>query len=57
MSSEFDVFNIHKWIFKTFCAVFILTHTFDLIMGVFDLAQQAVNGSAGLITGSLTVSA
>jgi hypothetical protein len=54
---EFDVFNIYKWIFKTFCAVFILTHTFDLVMGVFNLAQQAVNGSAGLITGSLTVSA
>ena len=54
---EFDVFNIYKWIFKTFCAVYILTHTFDLVMGVFALAQQAVNDSAGIITGSLDVSA
>jgi hypothetical protein len=54
---EFDVFNIYKWIFKTFCAVYILTHTFDLVMGVFALAQQVVNTSAGVITGSLDVGA
>jgi len=54
---EFDVFNIYKWIFKTFCAVYILTHTFDIVMGVFALAQQVVNTSAGVITGSLDVGA
>jgi len=52
---EFDVFNIYKWIFKTFIAVYILTHTFDLIMGVFALAQNAINSSAGVISGSLDV--
>jgi hypothetical protein len=52
---EFDVFNIYKWIFKTFCAVYILTHTFDLVIGVFALAQQVVNASAGVISGSLDV--
>ena len=52
---EFDVFNIYKWIFKTFCAVFILTHTFDIVMGIFSLAQQVVNTSAGIISGSLNV--
>ena len=51
--AEFDTFNIFKWIFKTFCAVFILTHTFDIVMFVFALAQNAVNSSATLITGSL----
>jgi len=54
---EFDVFNIYKWIFKTFCAVYILTHTFDLVMGVFALAQQLVNTSASVITGSLDIGA
>jgi hypothetical protein len=54
---EFDVFNIYKWIFKTFCAVYILTHTFDLVMGVFALAQQVVNAGAGAISGSLNVGA
>lgn len=52
---DFEVFNLYKWIFKTFCAVFILTHTFDIVMGVFGLAQQVVNTSAGLIQGNLSV--
>jgi len=51
--AEFDTFNIFKWIFKTFIATYILTHTFDIVMGVFALAQWVVNGSAGVITGSL----
>jgi len=51
--SDFDTFNIFKWIFKTFVAVFILTNTFNIVMGVFDVAQHVVNESAGLISGSL----
>jgi hypothetical protein len=51
--SDFDTFNIFKWIFKTFVAVYILTNTFNIVMGVFDLAQNVVNQSAGLISGSL----
>ena len=54
---EFDTFNLYKWMFKTFCAVFILTHTFDIVMFVFALAQEVVNTSAGVITGSLAVNA
>jgi hypothetical protein len=52
---EFDTFNIYKWIVKTFIAVFILTHTFDIVMGVFGLAQNVVNTGAGVISGSLEV--
>ena len=54
---EFDTFNIYKWIFKTFVAVYILTHTFDIVMGVFALAQNVINTSAGVISGSLEVNA
>lgn len=54
---DFDTFNIYKWIFKTFIAVYILTHTFDIVMGVFSLAQNVVNQSAGIITGTLNVGA
>jgi hypothetical protein len=54
---DFEVFNLYKWIFKTFAAVYILTHTFDIVMGVFGLAQQAVNRSAGAIQGSLNIGA
>ena len=51
--ADFDTFIIFKWIFKTFVAVFILTNTFNIVMGIFSLAQHAINQSAGLITGSL----
>ena len=49
--SDFDTFNIFKWIFKTFIAVFILTNTFNIVMAVFDVAQNVINASAGLIVG------
>ena len=52
---DFDTWIFFKWIFKTFAATYILTHTFDIVMGVFDLAQRAVNGSAGIISGSLNI--
>ena len=50
---DFDTFIIFKWIFKSFCAVLILTNTFNIVMFVFGLAQTVVDGSAGIITGSL----
>ena len=49
---DFDTFNIYKWIFKTFIAVYILTNTFNIVMAVFDMAQSVINASAALITGS-----
>ena len=52
---DFETWIFFKWIFKTFAATYILTHTFDIIMGVFDLAQYAINGSAGIISGSLNI--
>jgi hypothetical protein len=51
--ADFDTFNIFKWIFKTFIAVFILSNTFNIVMAVFDLAQTAINNAAAVITGSL----
>ncbi len=53
--AEFDIANIFKWIAKTFIATYILTHTFDIVLFIFGLAQTVVNNSASLITGSLDV--
>jgi len=55
--ADFDTFNIYKWIFKTFVAVYILSNAFTIVMAIFELAQTVVNGSAGIISGSLDVSA
>ena len=52
---DFDTFNIYKWIFKTFVAVFILTNTWNIVMAIFDVAQYVVNQSAGIITGDLSL--
>ena len=40
-----------KWFFKAFVAVFLVTHTFDITMAVFDVAQHVVSGAAGVIGG------
>ena len=50
---DFETFLLFKWIFKSFCAVYILTNTFNIVMFVFALAQSVVDGSAAVITGSL----
>ena len=39
--------------FKTYVAAYILSNTFNIVMAVFELAQNAVAGSAGYISGSV----
>lgn len=46
---------IFKWIFKTTCAILIVSHTWDIVMGVFDLTQQVVNQAAGVIIGNTAI--
>lgn len=52
---DYDTFNIYKWVFKAFVAVYLVTHTFDITMAIFDVAQHIVQQSAGVITGSTSV--
>ena len=47
---DFETWVFFKWMFKTFCAVMIVTNTWDIVMGVFDLAQGVVNAAAGVIS-------
>ena len=53
---EVDVANLYKWMFKTACAVLILSNTFNIVMAVFDVSQTVISRSAGLIQGSTAVS-
>lgn len=46
---DMDTWMFFKWVFKTFVAVLLVTNTFSIIMGVFDVAQHVVNQSAGVI--------
>ena len=52
---DFETFAIYKWIVKTFVAVYLVSHTFDITMAIFEMAQTVVQRSAGIITGSTSV--
>ena len=52
---DFDISNIYKWMFKTACAVLIVTNTWNIVMAVFDVSQSLVNGASGVIVGSVTL--
>ena len=52
---EIDTWIFFKWFFKTFVAVTILSNTFNIVLGVFDVAQSVVNNAAGLISGSTSI--
>ena len=52
---DIDTWMFFKWVFKTFVAVLILSNTFNIVMAVFDVAQNVVQNSAELIQGSTSV--
>ena len=52
---DFDTFNLFKWIFKAYVAVYFVTHTFDITMALFELSQHVVQQSAGVITGNTSI--
>ena len=52
---DFPPSDIFKWIMKTFMAVMIVTNTFPILMGIFDVAQNVVASSAGVIIGDTSV--
>ena len=52
---DIDTFMFFKWVFKTFAAVLIVTNTWNIVMGIFDMAQQVVNQSAGVIIGNTSI--
>lgn len=47
--SDVDTWIFFKWIFKTMIAVMLVTNTWNIIIGIFDVAQHVVNESAGVI--------
>ena len=54
---EFETFNIFKWIFKAYIAIYLVTNTFNIAMAVFDVGQHIVNGASGAISGSTAIDA
>ena len=52
---DVDTFMFFKWFFKSWVAVYLVTHTFDITIAVFELAQHVVGGAAGVIGNNTSI--
>lgn len=52
---DVDTWMFFKWVFKTACAVLIVTNTWNIVMGVFDVAQSVVASASGVVSGSTSI--
>ena len=52
---DVDTWMFFRWIFKTACAVLIVTNTWNIVMGVFDVAQSVVNQASGVIISDVSI--
>ena len=55
MHGDVDTWMFFKWMFKTACAVIIVTNTWNIVMGVFDVGQSVVNSAAGIINADTSI--
>ena len=52
---DVDTWMFFQWIFKTACAVLIVSHTWDIVMGVFDVAQSVINRASGVVLSNTNI--
>lgn len=52
---DIETFVFFKWMFKTACAILIVSNTWNIVMAVFDVTQRIVSQSAGVIVGSTSI--
>ena len=52
---DLDTWMFFKWAFKSAAAVLIVTNTWNIVMGVFDVAQSIVNRASGVIVGNTSI--
>lgn len=52
---DVDTWMFFKWMFKTAAAVLLVTNTWNIVMGVFDMAQGVVAQASGVIGTNATV--
>ena len=52
---DLDYWIFFKWIFKTACAILILSNTFNIVNAVFDVSRSVIARSAGIIQGSTDI--
>ena len=52
---DFDTWSILMWVFKTACAILIVSNTWNIVMAVFNVSQTVVNNAAGMIVGNTDI--
>lgn len=53
--NDVDTWMFFKWVFKSAAAVLIVSNTWTIVMGIFDVAQSVVSNAAGVIIGSTSI--
>lgn len=53
--NDVDTWMFFKWIFKTACAVLIVTNTWNIVMGIFEMAQSVVNSASGVVIANTSI--
>ena len=53
--NDLDTWMFFKWIFKTAAAILVVTNTWNIVMGVFDVAQSVVNRASGIVVGNTSI--
>lgn len=46
---DIDTWMFFKWVFKSGIAIYLVSHTFEITMAVFDVGQHVVSAAAGVI--------
>lgn len=52
---DLDTWMFFKWFFKAWIAVYLVSHTFDITMAIFDVGQRIVNAAAGVISSDTAI--
>ena len=52
---DVDTWMIFKWVFKSATAILLVTNTWNIVMGVFDMAQSVVAQASGIISSDTAI--
>ena len=52
---EIDTWMFFKYLIKSWIAIYLVSHTLDITMAVFELGKSVVGSSAGVISGSAAI--
>lgn len=53
--NDVDTWMFFKWVFKSACAILIVSNTWTIVMGIFDATQSVVGNAAGLVAGNTSI--